>query len=419
MAYERYTPPGEGAKITMANGEMSVPDTPVIPYILGDGIGVDVTPATLRMLDAAVDKAYGGQRRIVWFEVFAGELAKERYDEWLPDDTLEAFRDYHVGIKGPLTTPIGGGIRSLNVAIRQRLDLYANVRPVHYVPGLPSPVRHPENMHMILFREGTEDVYAGLEWQAGSPEAEQVIRFLQDEMGVVLDHPAATGIGIKPISEFRTKRLVRQAIRYALERGRDSVTLVHKGNIMKFTEGAFRDWGYELAREEFGARTITEEELWTDHDGEKPDGMVVIKDRIADNMLQQLLTRTAEYDVLALPNLNGDYISDAAAAQVGGLGIAHGANIGDEVAVFEAVHGTAPKYAGQDKVNPSALMLSGVMMLEHLGWQEAADLAREAIGATIQDKTVTYDLHRQMEGATRVSTSGFADAIIENMKSNE
>jgi isocitrate dehydrogenase len=415
MAYERYTPPSEGEKIAVTDGRLSVPDTPVIPYILGDGIGVDVTPATLRVLDAAVEKAYGGQRRIVWFEVFAGERAKERYNEWLPNDTLEAFRDYHVGIKGPLTTPIGGGIRSLNVAIRQQLDLYANVRPVHYIPGLPSPVKHPENMHMILFREATEDVYAGIEWQAGSAEAERVIRFLQDEMGVALDHVEATGIGIKPISEFRTKRLVRQAIRYALDRGRDSVTLVHKGNIMKFTEGAFRDWGYELAQDEFGDRTITEDGLWTEYDGVKPEGVVVVKDRIADNMLQQLLTRTAEYEVLALPNLNGDYLSDAAAAQVGGLGIAHGANIGDEVAVFEAVHGTAPKYAGQDKVNPSALLLSGVMMLEHLGWQEAADLTRAAIGTTIQNKTITYDLHRQMEGATRVSTSGFADHIIENM----
>jgi len=416
MAYEHSTPPSKGEKISLSAGRLVVPNEPVIPYILGDGIGVDVTPATKKVLDAAVEKAYGGKRRIVWFEVFAGERAMERFSEWLPDDTLQAFRDYHVGIKGPLTTPVGGGIRSLNVAIRQRLDLYTNVRPIHYIPGLPSPVRHPENMHMIIFREATEDVYAGIEWQAGTPEAEKFIRFLSDEMGVILDNPQATGVGVKPVSEFRSKRLVRQAIRYALERGRPSVTLIHKGNIMKFTEGAFRDWGYELARDEFADETITEDELWSKYNGEQPDGIVVIKDRIADNMLQQLLTRTAEYDVLATPNLNGDYISDAAAAQVGGLGIAHGANIGDEVAVFEAVHGTAPKYAGQDKVNPTALLLSGVMMLEHLGWQEPADLIRDALGKTILNKTVTYDLHRQMEGATKVGTSGFADHIVENME---
>ncbi|RME49541.1 MAG: isocitrate dehydrogenase (NADP(+)) [Chloroflexi bacterium] len=415
MGYKYYTPPSEGEKIRLENGRLIVPDEPVIPYILGDGIGTDVTPATIKVLDAAVEKAYGGKRRIVWWEVFAGERAKERFDEWLPEDTLEAYRDYRVGLKGPLTTPIGGGIRSLNVAIRQRLDLYANVRPVYYIPGLPSPVRRPENMNMIIFREATEDVYAGIEWQAGTPEAKKLIKFLNDEMGVTLDYPEATGIGIKPISEFKSKRLIRQAIRYALERGRESVTLIHKGNIMKYTEGAFRDWGYELAREEFGDKTITEAELWDKYGGERPEGVVVIKDRLADNMLQQLLTRTPEYDVLALPNLNGDYLSDAAAAQVGGLGIAHGANIGDEVAVFEAVHGTAPKYAGQDKVNPSALLLSGVMMLEHIGWQEAADTVRDALGKTILNKTVTYDLHRQMEGATKVSTSGFANHIIENM----
>jgi isocitrate dehydrogenase len=415
MTYKYYTPPTEGTKITVKNGVLNVPDEPMLPYILGDGIGTDVTPATLKVLDAAVKKAYGDRKRIVWWEVFAGDRAKERFDEWLPDDTLTAFTDYHVGIKGPLSTPIGGGIRSLNVAIRQRLDLYANVRPVHYIPGLPSPVSHPENMHMVLFREATEDVYAGIEWQAGTPEAQKVAQFLREEMGVTLDHPEATGIGIKPISAFRTKRLVRQAIRYALQHGRESVTLVHKGNIMKFTEGAFRDWGYELAHEEFTDQTITEDELWEKYGGKRPEGAVVMKDRIADNMLQQLLTRTAEYDVLALPNLNGDYLSDAAAAQVGGLGIAHGGNIGDEVAVFEAVHGTAPKYAGQDKVNPTALLLSGVMMLEHLGWQAAADLVTEALGRTIVNKTVTYDLHRLMEGATLVSTSGFANHIIENM----
>jgi len=416
MVFKNLEPPTEGEKIRVENGQLIVPDHPIIPFILGDGIGTDVTPAMQKVLDAAVEKAYGGRRKIVWFEVFAGERAMERFGEWLPEETLQAFREYHIGIKGPLTTPVGGGIRSLNVAIRQRLDLYANVRPVHYIPGLPSPVRHPEKMNMVLFREATEDVYAGIEWQAGSKEALRLIEFLREEMGVTLDHPETTGIGFKPISEFRTKRLVRKAIQYALQRNRESVTLVHKGNIMKFTEGAFRDWGYQLAREEFPDQTITENELWEKYDGQRPEGVVVIKDRIADNMLQQLLTRTDEYDVLALPNLNGDYLSDAAAAQVGGLGIAHGANIGDEVAVFEAVHGTAPKYAGKDMVNPSALILSGVMMLEHMGWDEAAHLVRDALARTIQNKTVTYDLHRQMEGATKVSTSGFASHIVENME---
>jgi isocitrate dehydrogenase len=415
MTYKYLEVPTEGEKIRFENGRLIVPDRPIIPFILGDGIGVDVTPAMQKVLDAAVEKAYGGRRKIVWLEVFAGERAMERFGEWLPDDTLQAFRDFHVGIKGPLTTPIGGGIRSLNVAIRQRLDLYANVRPVHYIPGLPSPVRHPEKMNMVLFREATEDVYAGIEWPAGSEEALRFIKFLRDEMGITLDHPEATGIGVKPISEFRSKRLIRQAIRYALRHNRESVTLVHKGNIMKYTEGAFRDWGYELAREEFADQTITESELWEKYGGQRPDGVVVMKDRLADNMLQQLLTRTDEYDVLAMPNLNGDYLSDAAAAQVGGLGIAYGANIGDETAVFEAVHGTAPKYAGQDKVNPSALILSGAMMLQHLGWDEASQLVQDALARTIQNKTVTYDLHRQMEGATQVSTSGFAAHIVENM----
>ena len=416
MTFKHLEPPAEGENIRVEDGRLIVPDTPIIPFILGDGIGTDVTPAMQKVLDAAVEKAYGGQRKIVWFEVFAGERAMERFGEWLPEDTLEAFREYRIGIKGPLTTPVGGGIRSLNVAIRQRLDLYANVRPIYYIPGLPSPVRHPEKMDMVIFREATEDVYAGIEWQAGSEEATRLIAFLREEMGVTLDHPETTGIGLKPISEFRTKRLVRKAIQYALQRNRESVTLVHKGNIMKFTEGAFRDWGYQLAREEFPDQTITESELWEKYDGQRPEGVVVMKDRIADNMLQQLLTRTDEYDVLALPNLNGDYVSDAAAAQVGGLGIAHGANIGDEVAVFEAVHGTAPKYAGKDMVNPSALILSGVMMLEHMGWDEAAQLVRDALTRTIQNKTVTYDLHRQMEGATKVSTSGFAGHIVENME---
>ncbi|HYN89967.1 MAG TPA: isocitrate dehydrogenase (NADP(+)) [Ardenticatenaceae bacterium] len=418
MSFTTFTPPAEGQRITYDNGTLTVPNRPIIPYILGDGIGVDVTPAMMQVLDAAVGKAYGGERAIAWVEVFAGERALERFDEWLPRETLDAFAHYHVGIKGPLTTPIGGGIRSLNVAIRQTLDLYANVRPVHYIPGLPSPVRNPEKMHMVLFREATEDVYAGIEWKAGSPEAERVIRFLRAEMGVkaIEDQDvAATGVGIKPISARKSKRLVRKAVEYALRRGFDSVTLVHKGNIMKFTEGSFRDWGYELAREEFAEQTVTEDELWKPPYNGKRGDRVVIKDRIADNMLQQLLTRTEDYSVLALPNLNGDYLSDAAAAQVGGLGIAHGANIGDTVAVFEAVHGTAPKYAGQDKVNPTALILSGVMMLDHLGWDEAAELANRGIAAAIRDKVVTYDLARLMEGATEVKTSAFAQAVVERM----
>ncbi|MDQ4078959.1 MAG: isocitrate dehydrogenase (NADP(+)) [Chloroflexota bacterium] len=418
MEWKTFIPPAEGERITYENGEMRVPNRPIIPYILGDGIGVDVTPVMRRVLDAAVEKAYGGEKKIEWVEVFAGERANEKVGEYLPQETLDAFEHYHVGIKGPLTTPVGGGFRSLNVAIRQRLDLYANVRPVHYIEGLPSPMKHPEQMHMILFREATEDVYAGVEWQAGSPEAREVIDFLVGEMGMSAVEPedySSVGIGIKPISERKSKRLVRQAIEYAIRRGKESVTLVHKGNIMKYTEGAFRDWGYELAREEFPDRTISEDELWEKHDGKVPEGVVVIKDRIADNMLQQLLTRTAEYDVLALPNLNGDYLSDAAAAQVGGLGIAHGGNVGDTVAVFEAVHGTAPKYAGQDKVNPTALILSGVMMLEHLGWDEAAELVRQGVEGAIQAGRVTYDLARQREGATQVRASEFGEEIVRQM----
>ncbi|HEX8684268.1 MAG TPA: NADP-dependent isocitrate dehydrogenase, partial [Ardenticatenaceae bacterium] len=355
MEWKTFTHPTEGERITYQDGTLQVPDRPIIPYILGDGIGVDVTPVTLRVLDAAVEKAYGGQKKIVWVEVFSGDRALDLHGEYLPQETLDAFTYYAVGIKGPLSTPVGGGIRSLNVAIRQRLDLYANVRPVHYIPGLPSPVKEPEKMDMILFREATEDVYAGVEWRAGTPEARKVIDFLVQEMGMTAVEAQdydSVGVGIKPISERKTKRLVRKAIEYAVRRGKKSVTLIHKGNIMKFTEGAFKDWGYELAREEFGDSTVSEDDLWEKHNGRAPQGTVVINDRIADNMLQQLLTRTGDYSVLALPNLNGDYLSDAAAAQVGGLGIAHGANMGDAVAVFEAVHGTAPKYAGQDKVNP-------------------------------------------------------------------
>jgi len=410
-----YTPPADGVAITADGERLEVPDRPIIPYILGDGIGVDVTPAMRQALDAAVRHAYGGARRIAWMEVLAGQKAHDLRGEWLPAETLDAFRTYRVGIKGPLTTPIGGGIRSLNVAIRQNLDLYANVRPVHYIEGLPSPVKHPEKMNMILYREATEDVYAGIEWPAGSPAARRLIAFLADELGVTLDDPGATGLGLKPISARKTKRLVRKAIAHALERGRDSVTLVHKGNIMKYTEGAFRDWGYEVAADEFGDQTLTEAELWSEHGGRRPEGKVVVQDRIADNMLQQLLTRPDEYSVLALPNLNGDYLSDAAAAQVGGLGIAHGGNMGDDVAVFEAVHGTAPKYAGQDKVNPTALILSGVMMLDHLGWPEAAAAVRRGLAAAIRDGVVTYDLARQREGAREVSCSAFTDAVAERM----
>lgn len=414
MEWKTMTPPTDGERITYENGEIQVPDQPIIPYIVGDGIGVDITPVMRAVLDAAVERAYGGQRALRWVEVLAGDRAKEATGEYLPQETLDAFTHYAVGIKGPLSTPIGGGIRSLNVAIRQTLDLYANVRPVHYVPGLPSPVKEPEKMHMILFREATEDVYAGIEWKAGSAEAQRVAAFLADEMGVTGIDPedfGSVGIGIKPISERKSKRLIRKAIEYALRRGLDSVTLVHKGNIMKFTEGAFKDWGYAVARDEFSEQTVTEDEAW----GSDTAGKVVIKDRIADNMLQQLLLRTDEYSVLALPNLNGDYLSDAAAAQVGGLGIAHGANIGDTVAVFEAVHGTAPKYAGQDKVNPSALILSGAMMLDHLGWDEAAELVRQGVAAAIGAGRVTYDLARQRTGATEVSASAFGDEIIRHM----
>ncbi len=417
MAFSKIRVPTDGEKITVQDGRLVVPDHPIIAFIEGDGIGVDITPAMRRVLDGAVARAYGGRRRLVWMEVYAGEKANALYGTFMPDETKEALREFIVGIKGPLTTPVGGGFRSLNVHLRQALDLYACVRPVRWVPGTPSPVKHPERMDVVIFRENTEDVYAGIEWRAGTEEARRLIRFMNEELGQQVSGEAA--IGIKPVTEFGSKRLIRKAIQYALDRGRKSVTLMHKGNIMKFTEGAFRDWGYELAREEFGEVTITEQELWDRYGGEPPEGKVVIKDRIADNMLQQILTRTAEYDVIATLNLNGDYISDAAAAQVGGLGMAPGANIGDYVALFEATHGTAPKYAGQDKVNPGSLILSGMMMLEYLGWEEAAQLVWEAMSRTIQQKRVTYDLHRQMEGATLLKTSQFAAAIVENMDAVE
>ncbi len=404
--FKHLTAPSEGTAITRANGALVVPDDPIIPYIEGDGIGPDIWRASVRVFDAAVRSVFDGARRVVWFEVLAGEKANERTGEWLPADTLEAARAYRVAIKGPLTTPVGGGIRSLNVSIRQLLDLYACVRPVRYFRGTPSPVRNPEQMDVVIFRENTEDVYSGIEWEQGSEEARRIIEYLGSQMGKRVR--ADSGVGIKPISITGSKRLVRMAVRYALDNGRTSVTLVHKGNIMKFTEGAFRDWGYEVAREEFGERTVKE---W---DGE-PNGRVVMKDRIADSMLQQILTRTSDYSVIATTNLNGDYLSDACAAQVGGLGLAPGANIGDEVGFFEATHGTAPKYAGKDVINPSSVMLSGAMMFRYIGWGEVATRIESAIERTIQQKKVTYDLHRLMEGATKLKTSEYADAVIANL----
>ena len=412
MSFSKIQVPA-GEKISFVDGNLTVPDNPIVAFIEGDGIGVDITPASMKVWDAAVEKAYGGKRQIAWMEIYAGEKANDLYGTFMPEETFTAMREYLVGIKGPLTTPIGGGFRSLNVTLRQVLDLYACVRPVRYISGTPSPVVRPDKMNIVIFRENTEDVYAGIEWLADSEDAQRLITFMNDDLGKDVSIHAA--IGIKPVTEHGTKRLVRQAIEYAIDRGYSSVTLVHKGNIMKFTEGAFKTWGYEVAAAEFGDQTISEDEVWEKYDGQAPAGKIVIKDRIADNMLQQLLTRTDEYEVIATLNLNGDYMSDAAAAQVGGLGMAPGGNIGDGVALFEATHGTAPKYAGQDKVNPGSLILSGVMMLEYMGWQEAADLITTAMTKTIEDKTVTYDLHRQMEGATKLSSSQFAAAIIENM----
>jgi len=414
MPYQVLTPPAEGEKITFESGVLQVPDRPIIPFIEGDGTGPDIWAASVRVLDAAVAKAYGGKRKIEWFEVFAGEKALNKYGEnvWLPEDTLEAVREFLVGIKGPLTTPVGGGIRSLNVAMRQLLDLYVCLRPVRYFRGVPSPVRKPELIDMIIFRENSEDIYAGIEWKAGTPEAEKVVDWLRDEMKVSkIRFPGSASIGIKPVSKEGTTRLVRAAIKYAIDFNRESVTIVHKGNIMKFTEGGFRDWGYELASSEFGGKPV-DGGPWL----RLPEG-IVIKDVIADAFLQQILTRPAEYDVIATLNLNGDYISDALAAQVGGIGIAPGANINYETghAVFEATPGTAPKYAGLDKVNPGSVLLSGEMMLKYLGWNEAAAMIIRAMDATIQSKVVTYDFARLMEGATEVKCSAFADALIENM----
>jgi isocitrate dehydrogenase len=410
-----FTPLNEGQKIQIdrENQKLVVPDNPTIPFIEGDGTGPDIWRASRHVFDAAVQKAYDGKRKIFWLEVLAGEKAYNKVGSWLPDETLATIKEYVVAIKGPLTTPVGGGIRSLNVTLRQLLDLYACVRPVRYIRGTPSPLKRPELMNVVIFRENTEDVYAGIEWECNSPEAKKLIKYIKRNFKMNIREDS--GIGIKPISIFGTKRLVRKAIKYAIENGRKSITLVHKGNIMKFTEGAFREWGYEVAREEFGDVTITEDELWSKYDGRVPEGKIVMKDRIADNMLQQILTRTDEYDVIATSNLNGDYLSDACAAQVGGLGMAPGGNIGDFYAVFEATHGTAPKYAGQDKVNPGSLILSGVMMFEYLGWKEAANLIVKAMEKTISEKKVTYDLHRQIEGATLLKCSEFGEAIVSNM----
>ena len=406
-AYQFARVPDGGEPISVLDGEVQVPAHPIIPYIEGDGTGADIWRATSRVVEAAVRNAYDDSRRIIWMEIFAGEKALNVTGQWLPAETLRALQEFKVGIKGPLTTPVGGGIRSLNVTLRQVLDLYACIRPVRYIPGVPSPVREPEKVDVVIFRENTEDVYAGIEWKAGSPEADKVLNLLVTELRAEIREGSA--LGVKPMSEFGSKRLVAAAIRYAIQRGKPSVTLVHKGNIMKFTEGAFRDWGYEVAREQFEGAVVKEGE------GDA-NGKLLIKDRIADSMFQQMLLRPEEYSVIATPNLNGDYLSDAAAAQVGGLGMAPGANVGEEVAVFEATHGTAPKYANQDKINPGSLILSAVMMLEHMNWNEAADLVVKGLERAVANKTVTYDLERQMKGARLVSTSGFADEIIRNMR---
>lgn len=412
--YDSVEVPEDGAAIEVVDSDsddLDVPDNPIIPIIYGDGIGTDVGPAAQTVLQAAAE-ATG--REINWMRVFAGESAREKYDENLPADTIDAMREFKVSIKGPLTTPVGAGFRSLNVALRKRLDLYTNMRPTFHMEGVPSPVSRPDQMDMVTFRENTEDVYAGIEWEAGTDEVEAVREFVEQEMGYDDIHDGPVGIGIKPISEFGTKRLVRKAIDYALEHDRDSVTLVHKGNIMKFTEGAFRDWGYEVA-EEYGEGVITEDTLWEERDGEPPEDAVVVNDRIADNMLQQILTRTPQYDVLAMPNLNGDYLSDACGAQIGGLGIAPGANIGDGLFLAEPVHGSAPKYAGQDKVNPTAMILSGRIMLEYMGWNDAAGLIRDALEETISSKQVTYDIERQISGGTKLSTSDFAGKVADTI----
>ncbi|WP_456413134.1 NADP-dependent isocitrate dehydrogenase [Thiolapillus sp.] len=418
MSYEKIEIPSMGEKITVnEDNSLNVPDTPIVPFIEGDGIGVDITPVMRKVVDAAVRKAYGGEKSIAWMEVYAGEKAVKIYggDTWLPEETFDAVKEYVISIKGPLTTPVGGGIRSLNVTLRQVLDLYVCLRPVRYFSGTPSPLKHPEHTDMVIFRENSEDIYAGVEWAAGSDEARKIIDFLQHEMGVTkIRFPETSGIGIKPVSSEGTRRLVRKAIQYAVDNDRDSVTLVHKGNIMKFTEGAFKEWGYALAKEEFGAVEI-DGGPWCSFKNPGTGREIIVKDVIADAFLQQILLRPKEYDVIATLNLNGDYISDALAAQVGGIGIAPGANLSDTVAMFEATHGTAPKYAGQDKVNPGSLILSAEMMLRHMGWTEAADLIIKSMGAVIQNKTVTYDFERLMDGAKLLSCSAFGEAMIAEM----
>jgi isocitrate dehydrogenase len=417
MAYRHIKVPAQGEKITVnADHTLNVPNNPVIPFIEGDGIGVDITPAMLKVVDAAVAKAYGGQRKISWMEIYTGEKAAELYEgDWFPAETLDAIREYVVSIKGPLTTPVGGGFRSLNVALRQELDLYLCLRPVRWFTGVPSPVREPGKTNMVIFRENSEDIYAGIEWKAGSAEADKVIKFLREEMGVTkIRFPEECGIGVKPVSRAGTERLVRRAIQYAIDQDLPSVTIVHKGNIMKFTEGSFKEWGYELAQSEF-AGELLDGGPWVKVRNPKNGKDIVIKDVIADAMLQQVLLRPDEYSVIATLNLNGDYLSDALAAQVGGIGIAPGANLSDTVALFEATHGTAPKYAGQDKVNPGSLILSAEMMLRHMGWNEAADLIIAGVNGAIQAKTVTYDFERLMEGAKLVKCSEFGDAIVQHM----
>lgn len=418
MGYKKIQVPAVGDKITVnADHSLNIPDQPIIPYIEGDGIGVDISPVMIKVVDAAVEKAYGGKRKISWMEVYAGEKATQVYDQdtWLPQETLDAVKDYVVSIKGPLTTPVGGGIRSLNVALRQQLDLYVCLRPVRWFEGVPSPVKKPGDVDMTIFRENSEDIYAGIEWKAGSPEAIKVIKFLKEEMGVTkIRFDQDCGIGVKPVSKEGTKRLARKALQYVVDNDRDSLTIVHKGNIMKFTEGAFKEWAYEVAAEEFGA-TLLDGGPWMQFKNPKTGKNVVVKDAIADAMLQQILLRPAEYDVIATLNLNGDYLSDALAAEVGGIGIAPGANLSDTVAMFEATHGTAPKYAGKDQVNPGSLILSAEMMLRHMGWVEAADLIIKGTNGAISAKTVTYDFERLMDGATLVSSSGFGDALIKHM----
>jgi isocitrate dehydrogenase len=417
MEFEKVEVPEEGERVEVLDeeaDEFEVPDNPIIPILYGDGIGTDVGPAAQKVLAAAAE-ATG--RDVNWMRVYAGESARDKYGENLPEDTVKAIKEFRVAIKGPLTTPVGAGFRSLNVALRKELDTYANVRPTYHLEGVPSPVTNPEQMDMVNFRENTEDVYAGIEWEEGTEEVQKVREFVEEEMGFdETIHDGAVGIGIKPITEFGTKRLVRRAIDYAIEHDRDSVTLVHKGNIMKFTEGQFRDWGYEVAEEEYGDDVITEDTLWEERDGEAPEDAVVVNDRIADNMLQQILTRTENYDVLAMPNLNGDYLSDACGAQIGGLGIAPGANFGNALCLAEPVHGSAPKYAGQDKVNPSAIILSGVLLYDYMGWNDAAQLIKDAVEETISSKKVTYDLHRQIEGGEKLATSEYAEEIVNNIE---